>query len=337
MRAILVGAGGMGRAWANNLNQNPSVQLVGWVDVRPGVAADAASERNINLIYAGTSLDNAVQQVDADFVVDVTPPEIHHDVTLKALRYGLPVLGEKPMATSMEQAKRMVKASEESGKLYMVSQSRRYDGGISAFRSLIREKLGQLGILNVDFYIGAHFGGFRDHMDSPLVLDMAIHTFDQARYISGSDPVSVYADEFNTAWSWYRGDASASALFEMTNGVRFNYRGSWCAEGFPTSWEGDWRAIGAQGTAIWEKNREPNAETVTATGSFHSEVEPTSKPIEEVPVGIAGSLHEFLHALATGDTPQGECHDNIKSLAMVFSAIESSRRKERVELAEILA
>jgi len=47
-------------------------------------------------------------------------------------------------------------------------------------------------------------------------------------------------------------------------------------------------------------------------------------------VGIAGSLRDFLHALRTGATPMGECHDNIKSLAMVFAAIESAATGRRV-------
>ena len=121
-------------------------------------------------------------------MVDVTIPEAHHDVTIQALGLGIPVLGEKPMAASMAQAREMVAASEKAGKLYMVSQSRRYDGRIHAYRKLIAENLGALGILNSDFYIGAHFGGFRDEMDSPLILDMAIHTFDAARYLCDSDP-----------------------------------------------------------------------------------------------------------------------------------------------------
>ena len=48
--------------------------------------------------------------------------------------------------------------------------------------------------------------------------------------------------------------------------------------------------------------------------------------------GIAGSLREFVHALASGSTPQGECHDNIKSLAMVFAAVKSASEGKRVKV-----
>jgi predicted dehydrogenase len=217
--------------------------------------------------------------------------------------------------------------------LYMVSQSRRYDARLAAFRRLIVEATGALGILNSDFYIGAHFGGFRDEMASPLLLDMAIHTLDAARYLCDADPVSVYCDEFNPPWSWYKGNACATAVFEMAGGLRYTYRGSWCSEGRPTSWEAEWRAVGPHGTATWDGQGAPVADVVVAGGGFHAQLEPrTVEVATDVPSGIAGSLRDFLHALRTGATPMGECHDNIKSLAMVFGAIESAATGRRVRI-----
>lgn len=330
-KALLVGAGGMGRTWGNNLKDHPEVEVAGWVDIRPGAAAEAADSLELSGLHAGDDLGKALAETKPDFVVDVTIPEAHRDVTLQALAAGVPVLGEKPMADSMESARAMVAASEKAGKLYMVSQSRRYDARIHAYRKLIVEQIGEVGILNSDFYIGAHFGGFRDEMASVLLLDMAIHTLDAARYVSGADPVSVYCEEFNPSWSWYKGDASATALFEMTGGLRYTYRGSWCSEGKNTSWEADWRAVGQKGTALWDGTGAPSADVVTQSDGFIRGTEP--RPMEvasDVPSGIAGSLRDFLNALQTGQTPMGECHDNIKSLAMVFAAIESSALGKRI-------
>jgi predicted dehydrogenase len=332
-RALIVGAGGMGRAWGRNLKECEQTEVVGWVDIRPEVAQEAADQLEFAGIYAGDDLGRAIAETRPDFVVDVTIPEAHRDVTVQALAAGLPVLGEKPMAHSMEAAREMVAASEKAGKLYMVSQSRRYDPRIHAYRRLIEQEVGPPGILNSDFYIGAHFGGFRDEMPSPLVLDMAIHTFDAARYLSGADAAAVYCEEFNPPWSWYRGDACATAVFEMSGGLRYTYRGSWCSEGRHTSWESEWRAVGPKGTATWDGHSQIVAEVVTQTGGFHSQFETRIAEAEQnVHHGIAGSLRDFLNALQTGATPMGECHDNIKSLAMVFSAIESSATGQRVKV-----
>lgn len=336
MRALLVGAGGMGKAWARNIAEFPEVTLAGWVDVRPEAAALAGVETGVTAEVYGTGLTQAIKDAAPDFVVDVTIPEAHHEVTLTALGHGLPVIGEKPMAATMHQAKEMVAAADAAGKLYMVSQARRYNRQLQAYRDFVQESLGGIGILNADFYIGAHFNGFRDEMESPLILDMAIHTFDEARFISGKDPVAVYAEEFNPHWSWYKGDSSATALFEFEDDLRFTFRGSWAAEGLHTSWDGDWRSVGKNGTAIWEHNNVPYAEVVRKSGEFHSEmerVEITPTPGFEF---IKGSFAQFLAALKGGPTPDGECHDNIKSLAMVFAVKESSRRRERVLLSELL-
>lgn len=334
LKALLVGAGGMGRAWAKNLSAYDQISFAGWVDIMPGQAARSAADLALDVPYIGEDLERALAEVGPDFVVDVTIPEAHHDVTIMALRAGIPVIGEKPMADTLERARAMVAASEASGKLYMVSQSRRYDARLHAFRRLIDQQVGPAAILTADFFIGAHFGGFRDEMAHVLLLDMAIHTFDAARYLLGdADPVAVYCEEYNPPWSWYRGAASATALFELAGGARYTYRGSWCSEGRHTSWEAEWRAVGPRGTATWDGHSTLLADVIAESGGFHSTFNTVSGEVaDDVAHGIAGSLRDFVHALKTGATPMGECHDNIKSLAMVFGAIESAETGRRVAI-----
>ena len=67
-----------------------------------------------------------------------------------------------------------------------------------------------------------------------------------------------------------------------------------------------------------------------------SEMETIEGDVQPLAGGISGSLQEFVTALQGGPVPQGECHDNIYSLAMVFAVIESNRRSERVTIEEIL-
>ncbi len=332
-RALLAGAGGWGKEWAKTLAACPEVELVAWVSRRADVVAAAAASLGLPKLHTGGDLEAALEGCKPDFVIDATPPEAHHAVTLEALAFGVPVLGEKPMADTMEHARAMVKAAERARQLYMVSQSRRYNPQLRAARTLAHDRLGALGILNSDFYIGAHFGGFRAEMPSPLLLDMAIHTFDAARYLTGADPVAVYAEEFNPAWSWYRGAASATVIFEMTGGLRYTYRGSWCAEGAHTSWESEWRIVGELGSLRWDGTNSPALELVRERGGFHSRTERLALDVEPMDQqGIGGALRDFLHALDTGEPPMGECHDNIKSLAMVFGALESSARQQRVHV-----
>ncbi|MFO7632464.1 MAG: Gfo/Idh/MocA family oxidoreductase, partial [Caldilinea sp.] len=172
-------------------------------------------------------------------------------------------------------------------------------------------------------------------MPHVLLLDMAIHTFDAARLIAAADPLAVYCHEWNPTGSWYAQDASAVAIFEMSEGVVFTYRGSWCAEGLRTAWESDWRIVGTRGSVRWDGADGFQAEVVAESSAFFS----TMRAVEMSPLaagarisGHAGAIHEFVECVRTGATPETVAADNIKSLAMVFSAIESATRRARVEI-----
>jgi predicted dehydrogenase len=329
LRAVLVGAGGMGRAWAGVIAANPGIQLVAWVDLLKDRVAEAVDELQLTGVAVADDLEVALNLTRPDFVVDAAIPEAHHEITRMCLSRGVAVLGEKPLAATLEEARDLVAWSERTSTLFMVSQNRRYNAGLATFRDLIAGQLGGIGQLNAEFYRAPHFGGFREEMDSPLLVDMAIHTFDAARYLSGADPVSVSCTEFNPPWSWYRGAASAVAEFELAGGIRFTYQGSWCAAGQPTSWDSSWRAIGSAGTATWDGTANPTAEvTAPAPGGALTVVEPALVALPGE--GIAGALLDFVDALRSGRTPMSDCRENIKSLAMVTSALDSSRTGRRV-------
>ncbi len=334
LRAIVVGAGGLGRVWVTTVQAFEETEVAGIVDIRQEASEKAAQAAGIEGIHVGANLDDALEAVHPDFVIDVTIPSVHHEVVIRALEWGAPVLGEKPMADSMEKARAMLAASERSGQLYMVSQSRRFDSNLFGFRELVHQEAGlPLGILNADFYIGHHMDSFRHSLKHILLLDMGVHIFDKARFISGEEPLAVYCEDFNPSWSWLQGMSSASAIFEMTNGLRFTFRGSWVSEGRHTSWQSEWRAVGPHGTVTWDGLTEPVAEVAIGPGEWVSQLEKrTLAAVPQVQGEFAGSLREFVRALRTGDTPMGECHDNIKTLAMALGAIQSAETKQRVSI-----
>ena len=81
------------------------------------------------------------------------------------------------MAHSLEAAHATSALAAAAGLNYAIMQNRRYRPAIRAVRDIVASgALADLGIVNADFYLGPHFGGFRDAMQSPLLLDMAIHT-----------------------------------------------------------------------------------------------------------------------------------------------------------------
>jgi predicted dehydrogenase len=336
VRALLVGCGGISRTWLGAVQGMADVEVVGLVDIVEENARARAEEFSLARVPLGTDLARALEDTAPDVVFNCTIPEAHLEVTLEALAHGCHVLGEKPLADSMANARRMVAAAEEAGKIFAVIQNRRYDPHVRRVRHLIESgAVGPLTTVNADFYVGAHFGGFRDHMKHVLLLDMAIHTFDAARLITGADPVSVYCYEWNPRGSWYDHDASAVAVFEMTGGIVYTYRGSWCSEGLHTSWEADWRIVGQQGTILWNGGEAIEAGVAHETDALIWDAEavgvPAFDPGEKVGAH-AGVIREFVRCVQTGETPETVCTDNIKSLAMVFAAIESAEQRRAVSV-----
>jgi predicted dehydrogenase len=311
------------------------VELVGLVDIKIENAEKIKQEFKLDSVVVGTDLKAMLKKTKPDVVFDCTIPVAHPDVTLTSLKYGCHVLGEKPMAESMKAAQKMVRLAEEKKKIYAVIQNRRYMDNIIAYRDFIRSgEIGDITTLNADFYIGAHFGGFRDEMKHVLLIDMAIHSFDQARFISGKDPVSVYCQEWNPKGSWYAHGASAIVVFEMTDGVILTYRGSWCAEGMNTSWECEWRAVGSKGSCIWDGKDLIKGQARNGDEGFFRPQKDFTVPVEKKLVhgGHAGVIREFIDCVKNGGTPQTICHDNIKSLAMVHAAVKSAETGKKVKI-----
>ena len=328
-RVLVVGCGSMSRAWLRYLTSRAELEIVGLVDIEPRAAAARAAEAGLEVPHF-TALKAALAQTAPTVVCDITTPEAHARVAGAALQAGCHVASEKPMADSLGAARVTSALADKAGLNYAIMQNRRYRQPIRAVREIVASgALGDLGIVNADFYLGPHFGGFRDAMQSPLLLDMAIHTFDQARFITGSDPLAVYCHEFNPGWSWYAHGAAATAVFEMTGGLVFTYRGCWCSEALTSSWESAWRLVGGRGTLCWDGAGQPRTELIG--GGEAAAPAPYGGP-----EGHAGCLQEMFAAIAAGRPAETSYRDNIKSLAMVFGAIESARRGARVEIAELV-
>ncbi|MEU4235837.1 Gfo/Idh/MocA family oxidoreductase [Actinoplanes sp. NPDC026619] len=358
LKVVLVGAGGFGRRWLTAITASPEVELVGIADLNETTAREAARIATASEPAAreaareaatrggadeaeaaaggnnareesggggraelpvGTDAVELARRTGAQAVINVTVPAAHHSVTAAALLAGLPVLGEKPLAENVSQALSLAATAELTGQLFMVSQSRRRNPQLAKLRTMT-DALGRIGSVTTTFARSEHFGGFRDVMAQPLLVDMAIHPFDAARYLLRAEPVSVHCQSYNPSWSWFAGDANAIAVFEMAGGARYVYNGTWCSPGATTSWNGEWRVSGEHGTALWDGDHDPAPDLKT----------------DDTYADVEASLHAFVEALRTGVTPSGEVHENLMSLAMVEAAVRSAETGDQVRLDDVL-
>ena len=328
MHVIQVGIGGMGSTWLRTVQASNTVTYAGLVEISPEIAAQQAQAFNLDETRIYRTLDDALAAIprdEIDAVIDVTPPQFHRAIASTALHAGLPVLSEKPLAHTFDDARALADIARDTGTLLMVAQNYRYRPAIQTLKSVLDSgELGAIGAVSVDFYKGPHFGGFRDEMDYPLVIDMAIHHFDLMRYLLGSDAVSLFGRSWNPPWSWYKGDAAASLSLRFTNDVVVSYDGSWCAQGRETSWNGDWR-FDCAGGVVTLVDDAVTVQRLTGVDGFNNRY---SEPEIIAPVvmprqGQDYLLHAFYTAVTAGTLPETTAADHIKSLAIVFRCLES--------------
>jgi predicted dehydrogenase len=316
MKVIQVGIGGMGNAWLRAVQESPNVEFAGFVEISDAIAAEQVNRYGLDGSRIYKSLSEALHAVEADGVINVTPPQFHKVVSLTTLEAGLPVLSEKPLADTLEAAQEIVEKAEATGLLHMVGQNRRYMVDTQTLKhALSLPEMGVIGSASVEFFRGPHFGGFRDEMPYPLIIDMSIHHFDLMRFFLERDAVSVFGRSWNPPWSWYKGDASAAVTLEFAGGVYISYNASWCSQARDMSWNANWRFECANGVVVMEDEQV----YTQLTGQEPVLVEPVAPPR----LTQAHLLQEFYEAVTTGKPPVTTCQDNIKSLGIVFDVVKS--------------
>ncbi len=323
VRFIHVGVGGFGRNWVNRLKEENNAEVVALVDVNEGALNAALEEGGYNRDICYPTLADALKNVEADALVCVTPPVYHREVVVEAMENGLDVISEKPMADSIEDCITIMKTAHSTGRKCVISQNYRYKPGPWTMARLVEKgKIGPIGQMQIDFYLGRYFEGFRQTMPYPLIIDMAIHHFDLIRYISGLNPVSVRGVSWNPPWSSFEGDSSASLVFEMENGARVVYNGSWSAKGQFSDWEANWHIEGEKGAVLYEKG---GLALVSAPNRYDVDNVKTVDLKNPPKLDQAYVLDNFITSMRKEKRPQTDVFDNIYSVSMVFAAVEAVR------------
>jgi predicted dehydrogenase len=337
LRASLIGCGAMSRAWLEAAARIDGLEIVGLADLDPARARARAAEFGLNEAFVASDIATLLAKTEPDILFDVVVPTARHAVVSAALGAGCHVLSEKPMAETLDEARDLVARADAAKRLHAVVQNRRYLASVRRIaRALASGAIGALTSVHADFFLAPHFGGFREEMDHVLLLDMAIHSFDAMRCMTGLGAEGVYCREWSPENSWYRQGSSAIAIFDLEGGAVFTYRGSWCAAGLRTSWECGWRFVGVKGSLLWDGHDDIRIETATGdrSGLFDDVASLAVPPFDSADKvgGHFGVMQDFIAAVRGGGAPETNGRDNIKSLAMALGAIQSAEQSRRVEI-----
>lgn len=333
MNCIITGLGGRGLHWTRQLRQRKDCAIAAFVEPAEANRSRAIQQHEVPEERIFGSLDEALERVEADFVLDVTPPAVHLEITERAFAAGLHVLGEKPLSDDFAVARRMVESGDRAGVKHMITQNYRFGACPRTTRQKLAEGIiGKPGQCDIRFYMpwadlpGSHY------VTQPYMLinDMMVHHFDMLRYVLGADPVSVQALTWNHPWGWHAGDAAHAIVFEFPEGLMATHVSVGCAVGSRTTWNGDWRIEGPGGSLDWEADRMWHVHLHRTPERTREEIFPLAVPPPEQAI-----LDEFFAAIREDREPECSARDNLKSLAMVFAAIRSAQEGRRVQLSEV--
>ena len=328
-RIIQVGVGGMGLGWTDRIAESNRWEAAAYVDVNKKNLIVAAERHGLPKNRCFTDLDAALNQIEADSLLDVTPQQFRRGVCEKALKRGLHVMSEKPLADNLRNAKAIVACARKCGRTYMVAQNYRYQAVVQTVKRFLEQgRLGDVGYAGVNFHKGPHFGGFREAMAYPLVLDMSIHHFDLMRCLFDADVRFVEATSIDTPWNWNKGEATVMAQLELDNGAVVNYFASWVATGWETGWNANWRFEGSKGVLLWESDQ--------LAFSSAPDKKKTVPLIKCPKVHQAYLLDAFARALDTGVEPETSGRRNLNSLAATYAVVRAAKAHRKIRVSDLL-
>ena len=241
IKILVLGLGNFGHSWATWVVPSCSdcANLVGVVE--KDTNKWQGIERNIPKFE---ELLVALEETKPDLVINVTPPNVHCELTSLILQNNIAVLCEKPIADSYENAVKMGNVLEETKGFLMIGENYRYHLVFREAKKLLQtNNLGKIHHIQCSFrhYHPDYSRFYHGALKHPLLEDVTIHHLDLARYLSDKEPLSVWCKEFAAGYSWYADrPASAVIVTEMTDNVIFHYNGTLASPVSSTDWNGNW-------------------------------------------------------------------------------------------------
>jgi scyllo-inositol 2-dehydrogenase (NAD+) len=191
----VVGVGEMGRRHAENLRHLvPGARLIAVADVAAARAKQVADELEIENHY--NDYQEMLQRKDIDAVLIATPDKFHAEAVRVAANAGKDILCEKPLATSLSDARAALKEVEKKGVRLQIGFMRRYDPAYAAAKKRI--EAGEIGTPVIFKSVGRDkdeppIAAYASNVNGMVFYNNTIHDFDLARWLMHDEVTDVHA------------------------------------------------------------------------------------------------------------------------------------------------
>jgi predicted dehydrogenase len=248
-----------------------------------------------------------------------TPDDKHADLVIAAAERGIPaIMCEKPLATTLADADRMIAAVEKAGTVMAVEHTRRWDPFYGRVKELI--DAGKIGeVLTVTGTL---------HGERAMLFRNGTHILDLMRWYAGAPPVRVFGrlEPGYDGFTSYRGDGGrdpssepgATAYIEFANGVRGLYNGTKGKIGHT-----EWDVLGTSGRI---RINPAVAEFSTLDGET-GELVQRPFPASMVMTGaLQGAYEDLIHCLRHGGKTRSDARDARDTVAIIEGILASNAK-----------
>jgi len=357
MRVGLIGTGLMAQEHIRNLALMPRAQVVALVDPVPASLdwAKTTLGKRAEGVGCFTDVPSMLAAIKLDAVIIASPNHTHHAVLQPLFGTGLHILCEKPLATTINDARDLAARAAAHGGIFWVGMEYRYMPPVTRFIADI--KAGRTGVLK-RLAIHEHRFPFLPKVgdwnrfnrnSGGTMVEKCCHFFDLMRCITGAEPLRVFcsgAADVNHRDERYGGETpdiidNSFTIVDFDNGTRAMLDLCMFAEGA----EEQERLVAIGDTAKLEVG-------IPSGMLVHSPrvnvVQPKQVTQEHVAVDeaalVAGHHHgatfyqlqAFMAAIETGAAPAVSAADGLMAVAMGIAAERSAAEKRMVEMAEML-
>jgi predicted dehydrogenase len=336
IRVAVVGVGYWGSKHVRVLRSTTGVNAVIGVDER--FRGNLGPSRLVDCDVPGyADLGDVLPEVDA--VIIATPPSSHYSLGMQAIRAGKHVLIEKPLATSLTEAKELVDAAEAAGTILMPGLTFLYNAAVHKLRDVVQSELGDLYYLDCE---RLNLGLYQP--DVNVIYDLAPHDISIANFVLGSRPTTV------NAW----GSRYVHPKYEDVAHLRLDYSEVGISVNLHVSWLNPHKvrrvtAVGSKKMAVYDDMLAD--ERIRVFDKFAMSPQDSSGPLSRVAyhfgdivspfIDFAEPLalqdQDFVNCVLSGSLPSTNGWDGLAVVEALECAQISLREQRPVAVAELTA
>ncbi|WP_256761173.1 inositol 2-dehydrogenase [Cohnella sp. WQ 127256] len=333
VRIGIIGAGRIGKIHADNLRRHPQAEIVAIGDLfADDELVDWANARGIPVVTNDS--EDIINNPDIDVVFICSSTDSHVPLIKQAARKGKHIFCEKPISMDIRQTEEALEEVRRAGVQLQVGFNRRFDHNFRRVRGHVEAgAIGEVQLIKITS---------RDPIPPPedyievsggIFMDMMIHDFDMARYLSGSEVEEVFAQGgvlVDPAFARYDDIDTAIVTLRFTNGA---FGVIDCSRKAVYGYDQRAEAFGSKGVATADNDYPNTAVLSTEDGIWRDK--PPHFFLERYNAAYVLETEQFIDCVLNGSAVPVSGEDGWQAEKIAWAAKRSLHERRVVKLTEL--